>query len=208
MLLCFNRPGAEAAKQGAGNGCLDFSHRHAVFSRGLLHSLPQDFITHPNVQHRRCILPVLSLWVEETLLMRQGSARICLMTRKADSSIFTLPDLAHAHTYLFPLCFLPAGIAHTFPCGPRDAKACQGRAFPCLHFRTQVFAFWAAACRPLLSLEIWPPVWNRDILFVEGKSTISFQPWVPKEEKICCLPIWPLLRHEISCFPHFQRLMS
>lgn len=27
---------------------------------------------------------------------------------------------------------------------------------------------------------------------------------VPKEKgKICCLPIWPLWRHEISCFPHF-----
>lgn len=126
MLSCFNRPGSEAGKQGAGHGRLDFSRRHAVLSCGLLYSLPQDFITNPNVQHRRCTLPVFSLWVEEMPLMRQGSARICLMTRKADSSIFTHPDLAKAHTYsfFFPLCFFPAGIAHTSPCGPRDAKAC------------------------------------------------------------------------------------
>lgn len=178
MLLCFNRPGSEAGNQGAGNGCLDFSRRHAAFSCGLLHSLPQDFITNSNVQPRRCTLPVFSLGVEEMLLTRQGSAQICLMTRKADSSIFALPDLAKAHTYsVFPLCFFPAGIAHTSPCGPTDAKACQGRAFPCLCFRrTRGFAFWAVACSPLLSLEIWPPVWNRDSLFVEGKNAVSFQP--------------------------------
>lgn len=91
--------------KGAGSCCLDVSHRHAVFGLGLLHSLPQDFITNPNVQHRRRTLPVFSLWVEEMLLMRQGSAWICLMTRKADSSTLTLPVLAKAHLFFF--FFLP-----------------------------------------------------------------------------------------------------
>lgn len=79
--------------EGAGNDCLDFSGRRAVLSC-LLHSLPQDFTTNPTVQPRRCPLPVFSLWVEETPLMRQGSAQICLMTGKADSSALPLPVLA------------------------------------------------------------------------------------------------------------------
>lgn len=161
------------ANGGAGN----FSCRHAVFSCCLLPSLPQDFITNPNGQHRRCLLPVFSLWVEERLLMRQGSARICLMTRKADSSICTLPVLAQATPSLPPSHTaslqqeLPTD-PHVDPGTPRLVMV--GCRFCCLCCRTGVFACWAVACRPLLSLEIWPPVWNRDSLFSERRVLFYF----------------------------------
>lgn len=45
-----------------------------------------------------------------------------------------------------------------------------------------MFACWAVACRPLLSLEIWPPVWDRNSLFSARKSAALSQPGVPKEK--------------------------
>lgn len=119
QMLCSSGPGSEA---GAGNDCLDFSGRRAALSCCLLHSLPQDFTTNPTVQHRQCPLPVFSLWVEETPLMRQGSAPICLMTGKADSSALPLPVLAQAclvFLFLF-FCFFShsASLQQEFPTAP------------------------------------------------------------------------------------------
>lgn len=100
--------------KGAGNGCLDFPGRRAVLSCCLLHSLPQDFTTNPTVQHRQtvhtsCVLPLGGRNAPPPL-MRQGSAPICLMTGKADSSALALP--------VFVFFFHSASLQQELPTAP------------------------------------------------------------------------------------------
>lgn len=203
QMLCSSGPGSEA---GAGNDCLDFSGRRAGLSCCLLHSLPQDFTTNPTVQHRRCPLPVFSLWVEETPLMRQGSAPICLMTGKADSSALPLPVLAQACLFfLFLFSFFSPTLllcSRNFPQLPTWTQRRQGLLGPCIPLPVlQDLSVCLLGCGMQTFAELGnlassvgqeqPVQCQEECCFISARGA-------KREGKICCLPVSLLFRHEIS----------
>lgn len=141
--------------------------------------IPHDFIINSEVHQSQHSLPVFSLWGEEMLLMRMGSAQTCLMTRKADSSVLT-PLFEQRRT-----CLVPGGIAHRAHVDPETPGSLANKNcwFLCLRFRTQCLpaGLWHVELRT--ACVIWLPRRTGTACSMRESAAYWFQLWMPKKKK-------------------------
>lgn len=147
--------------------------RNTMFNCHFFRNLPHNFIIHSDVLQSLCsyVLPL----GRRNVANEAGSAQICLMTRKADSSVLTTFGQRHL---LFSTLLHSSRNCSDKPVWMQRCWASLANKncwFLCLRFRTSAFACEVVACGTTCSLYNLASSQNRDSLFSEERAACLYQ---------------------------------